>query len=208
MFESIGTWLVNMMHTVWYPGLLFATCLENFIPPIPSEVIMPLWWYLASIGKMNLIAVILIGTLWSTLWTLPYFYIGKFFTKHKISTFVEQYGKYFRYDTTKLDNLYDIFNKNDKSRVFFARFLPGARSLISLPAGSADMDVTTFMGLTFLGTAIWTTLWTLIGYFFWQQQEMLTTYFKEYEHYALYLLIAIVLGVIVWSVNRPTKEEL
>jgi len=42
MFESIGTWLVNMMHTVGYPGLLFATFLENFIPPIPSEVIMPL----------------------------------------------------------------------------------------------------------------------------------------------------------------------
>ena len=208
MFESIGNWLVNMMYTVWYPGLLFATFLENFIPPIPSEVIMPLWWYLASIGKMNLILVILIGTLWSTLWTLPYFYIGKFFTKYKIAAFVEQYGKYFRYDTTKLDNLYDIFNKNDKSRVFFARFLPGARSLISLPAWSADMDFKVFFWLTFLGTAIWTTLWTLIGYFFGKQQDLLKTYFAEYEHYALYLLVAIVIGVIVWSVNRPTKEEL
>lgn len=208
MFETIGTWLVDMMNTVGYPWLLFATFLENFIPPIPSEVIMPLGGYLASIGKMNIILVILIGTLWSTLGTLPYFYIGKYFTKHKISWFVDQYGKYFRYDTKKLDNLYTIFNKNDKSRVFFARFLPGARSLISLPAGSADMDVTSFMWLTFLGTAIWTTLWTLIGYFFGEKQELLTTYFKEYEHYALYLLIAIVIGVIVWSVNRPTKEEL
>jgi membrane protein DedA with SNARE-associated domain len=208
MFEIIGTWLVNMMNTIGYPGLLFATFLENFIPPIPSEVIMPLWGYLASIGKMNIIIVILIGTLWSTLWTLPYFYIGKFFTKHKISAFVEQYGKYFRYDTKKLDNLYEIFNKNDKSRVFFARFLPGARSLISLPAGSADMDVKMFMLLTFSGTAIWTTLWTLIGYFFWQQQDRISALFDQYDHYALYLVIAIALGVIIWSVNRPTKEEL
>ena len=123
MFESLWTWLVNMMHTVWYPGLLFATFLENFIPPIPSEVIMPLWWYLASQGKMNIILVILIGSLWSSLGTLPYFYIGKYFTKHKISEFVAQYGKYFRYDTEKLDNLYDIFNKNDSSRVSFGRFL-------------------------------------------------------------------------------------
>jgi alkaline phosphatase len=197
-----------MMYTIGYPWLLFATFLENFIPPIPSEVIMPLWGYLASIGKMNLFLVILIGTLWSTLWTLPYFYIGKFFTKHKIAGFVEQYGKYFRYDTKKLDNLYDIFNKNDKSRVFFARFLPGARSLISLPAGSADMDVKTFMLLTFSGTAIWTTLWTLIWYFFWQQQDRIAALFEQYDHYALYIVIAIAIGVIVWSVNRPTKEEL
>ena len=207
MFESLWSRLVNMMNTIGYPWLLFATFLENFIPPIPSEVIMPLWWYLASIGKMNLLAVILIGSLWSTLWTLPYFYIGKFFTKHKIAAFVEEYGKYFRYDTQKLDNLYDIFNKNDKSRVFFARFLPGARSLISLPAGSADMDVKTFMLLTFSGTAIWTTLWTLIGYFFWQQQDRISALFEQYDHYALYIVIAIAIGVIVWSVNRPAEIE-
>jgi alkaline phosphatase len=208
MFDTIGTWLVDMMYTVWYPGLIFATFLENFIPPIPSEVIMPLGGYLASIGKMNLILVILLWSLWSTLGTLPYFFIGKYFTKHKISDFVDRYGKYFRYDTRKLDNLYDIFNKNDSSRVFFARFLPGARSLISLPAGSADMDFTKFISLTFVGTAIRTTLWTLIGYFFWQKQDMIMTYFREYEHYALYLLIVIVIIVIVWSVNRPTKEEM
>ena len=62
-FAEIGTWLVNLMETIGYPGLLLATFLENFIPPIPSEVIMPLGGYLASIGKMNLIAVILIGSL-------------------------------------------------------------------------------------------------------------------------------------------------
>ena len=48
------------------------------------------------------------------------------------------------YSREKLDNLYEIFSKHDKYRVFFARFLPGARSLISLPAGSADMDAKMF----------------------------------------------------------------
>lgn len=205
-FAAIGAWLVDLMYTVWYPGLLFATFLENFIPPIPSEVIMPLGGYLASIGKMNIILVILVWSIGSTLGTIPYFYIGKYFTKHKISSFVEQYGKYFFYDTKKLDNLYEIFNKHDKSRIFFARFLPGARSLISLPAWSADMDSTTFFWLTFFGTAIRTSLWSLIGYFFWQQQEMITTLFKQYDQYALYLLIAIVLIVIVWSVNKDSDK--
>lgn len=201
-FVEIGAWLVQLMETIGYPWLLFATFLENFIPPIPSEVIMPLAWYLASIGKMNIILVILIGTLWSTLGTLPYFYIGKYFSRHKINDFVDKYGSYFFYSREKLDNLYDLFNKHDKYRVFFARFLPGARSLISLPAWSADMDAKIFFWLTFLGTAIRTTLWTLLGYFFWQQQEVLIWYVTQYEEYGKYLLLCIVVGVVVWSLVK------
>lgn len=205
-FAEIGARLVNLMETVWYPGLLFATFLENFIPPIPSEVIMPLGGYLASIGKMNIILVILIGTLGSTLGTLPYFYIGKFFSRHKISGFVEKYGKYFFYSRVQLDNLYEIFNKHDRYRVFFARFLPGARSLISLPAGSADMDIKKFLFLTYLGTMIRTTLWTLIGYFLGKQQKMVSDLVGSYEHYALYFLVLVVVMVIVWSVVSKRKE--
>ena len=208
MFESIWTRLVHLMETIGYPGLLFATFLENFIPPIPSEVIMPLAGYLAASGKMNIILVILLWSLGSTLGTIPYFFIGRYFTKHKISAFVDKYGKYFFYNSEKLDNLYRIFNKHDTSWVFFARFFPWARSLISLPAGSADMDIKKFMSLTFLGTAIRTTLWSLIGYFFWNNQDMILWYIKQYEHYGKYVVVAIVIILIVWSVNRPTKEGL
>jgi len=207
MFETIGTWLVHLMETVWYSGLVFAGFLENIIPPIPSEVIMPLAGYLAAQGKMNIILVILLGTLWSSLGTIPYFFIGRYFSKHKISGFVTQYGKYFFFTTAQLDNLYEVFNKHDSSRVFFARFLPGARSLISLPAGSADMSFKKFLILTFVGTGIWTTLRALIGYFFWQQQETILHYVKQYEHYGKYAVVTLVVIIVIWAVNRPTEIE-
>ena len=63
------------METIGYPGLIFAGFLENIIPPIPSEVIMPLAGYLAAQGKMNIILVIIFGTLGSSLGTIPYFFI-------------------------------------------------------------------------------------------------------------------------------------
>lgn len=207
MLADIGNWLVQLMETIGYPWLVFAGFLENIIPPIPSELIMPLAGYLAAQGKMNIILVIIFGTLGSSLGTIPFFFVGRYFSKHKISTFVDKYGKYFFFDSQKLDNIYDIFNKNDSSWVFFARFLPGARSLISIPAGSADMDLKKFLVLTFAGTAIRTTLWSLIGYFFWQRQDMILGYISEYEKYGKYVVVAIVLIVIVWAVNRPTKAE-
>lgn len=207
MLASIGSWLVQLMETVGYPGLIFAGFLENIIPPIPSELIMPLAGYLAAQGKMNIFLVIIFGTLGSSLGTIPFFFIGRYFSRHKISEFVEKYGKYFFFDREKLDNIFDLFNKHDGSRVFFARFLPGARSLISLPAGSANMDLKKFLVLTFAGTAIWTTLWSLIGYYFGQQQEMILSYIDQYEHYGKYVVVGLVIIIIVWAVNRPTKAE-
>ncbi len=127
MFEQLGTQLIELINQVGYVGLFIASFLENLIPPIPSEVIMPLGGYLASIGKLNIIAVIMICAVGSTLGNLPYYFVGRYFSHKRLRTFVEKYGKYVRYKPEYLDDLFDVFRKNDKKIVFLGRFLPGAR---------------------------------------------------------------------------------
>jgi membrane protein DedA with SNARE-associated domain len=102
--------------------------------------------------------------------------------------------------------LYDIFRQHDSSWVFFARFLPWARSLISIPAWSAGMNDIKFFILTYTGTLIWTTLRTLIGYFFWSQQDWILWLLDQYEHRALGLLAIIVVWLIVWSIRKTKKK--
>jgi len=67
MFEQLGNQLIELINQVGYIGLFIASFLENLIPPIPSEVIMPLGGYLASIGKLHIIGVILVCAIGSTL---------------------------------------------------------------------------------------------------------------------------------------------
>lgn len=208
MFQTIGQNLLHRIQEVGYGGFFVATFLENLIPPIPSEVIMPFGGYLASLGKLNLLWVIFVWSLWSTLGTLPYFYIGKLITKHRISAFVECYGRYVWYTTDKLDRLYNTFAENKEAWVFFGRFFPGARSFISLPAWSADMRWGKFIILTWSGTALWTTLWTLIGYRYGDNQSSVTELFHRYEQYGWSILIVLIIITIVWAVNRPMKEEM
>ena len=69
------------------------------------------------------------------------------------------------------------------------------------------MNLKKFLGLTFLGTAIRTTLWALIGYYFGQQQESILFYVDKYDHYGKYIVVGILLIVIVWAVNRPLKKN-
>lgn len=182
MFDTLGNQLIDLIHQVWYSGLFVASFLENLIPPIPSEVIMPLWWYLAGTGKLNLIAVIFICASGSTLGNIPYYFIGRFFNKEKIKSFVQKYGSYFFTKSAYVDDLYDIFEKNDRKIVFFGRFLPGARAFIGIPAGSVRMNFLQFVGYTFAGTLVWTVFLVFLGYWFGTQYNLVVKRLEEYKH--------------------------
>ena len=60
-----------------------------------------------------------------------------------------------------LDKADEWFDKRGSWVVLFGRLVPGARSLVSIPAGLSEMPVARFTVLTSLGSATWTTV--LIG---------------------------------------------
>ena len=51
--------------------------LENVLPPLLSELIMPMAGFVAASGELSLVGVILAGTLGSVAGALPWFYLGK-----------------------------------------------------------------------------------------------------------------------------------
>ena len=57
----------------------------------------------------------------------------------------------------------DWFNRTGFSTVFFCRFIPMVRSLISIPAGFARMKFVPFLGLTALGSFLWNTILVWVG---------------------------------------------
>jgi membrane protein DedA with SNARE-associated domain len=202
MFDTLGNQLIDLIHQVWYSGLFIASFLENLIPPIPSEVIMPLWWYLAATGKLNLIAVIFICAIGSTLGNIPYYFIGRFFNKGKIKNFVKKYGSYFFTKPEYIDDLYDIFEKNDRKIVFFGRFLPWARAFIGLPAGSIRMNFLQFTLYTFAGTLVWTVFLVFLGYWFGIQYDLVVKWLEEYKHIMYPLIVIGWLLFLGWIIVR------
>jgi membrane protein DedA with SNARE-associated domain len=55
---------------------------------------------------------------------VPYYFIGKFFSREKITRFVQKYGKYFWYKKEYLDDLYQVFEENGNKIVFTSKFIP------------------------------------------------------------------------------------
>ncbi len=207
MFADLWNWLIEIIHSVWYPGLFIASFLENLIPPIPSEVIMPLGGYLAATGKLGLVGVILICAVWSTLGNIPYYFIGMYFNKAKIKKFVHRYGRYFFTKEDYVDDLFDVFMKNDRKIVFFARFLPGARAFIGIPAGSVRMNFLQFVCYTFAGTTVRTVFLVFLWYWFGSQYDIVVRRLNDYDFVMYPLSIIWLFFIFLWIYIKKKNKK-
>ncbi|MDP1033919.1 VTT domain-containing protein, partial [Klebsiella pneumoniae] len=63
------------------------------------------------------------------------------------------------------DKTVAFMDEHGYKAIFFGRFVPGIRSLISIPAGLYAMPIGMFTLLTAIGSGIWNTLFITLGYF-------------------------------------------
>ena len=202
--NQISEWVLAIMAKFGYLGIIFAMFAENVFPPIPSEVIMPAAGFAVARGDLNLLLVIVAGTLGSVLGALPLYYFGSLFNKQRLIDFTGKYGKYVFVKPDDVISADDWFNKHGKKAVFFGRMVPGIRSLISIPAGMNKMPLLPFIILTTAGAAIWTTLLTLAGYHFGQNYEVIEKFLAPYSK--IFLGAAIVI-VIIWLLRRRMSQS-
>jgi len=202
--NQISEWVLAIMAKFGYLGIIFAMFAENVFPPIPSEVIMPAAGFAVARGDLNLLLVIVAGTLGSVLGAIPLYYFGSLFNNQRLIDFTEKYGKYVFVKPDDVISADDWFNKHGKKAVFFGRMVPGIRSLISIPAGMNKMPLLPFIILTTAGAAIWTTLLTLAGYHFGQNYEVIEKFLAPYSK--IFLGAAIVI-VIIWLLRRRMSQS-
>ena len=68
--EVIGN-AVETNQWIGYLAILLAMFLENLIPPIPSELIMPLGGFYISQGQLDFFPVVLAGLIGTVIGALP-----------------------------------------------------------------------------------------------------------------------------------------
>ncbi len=75
----------------------------------------------------------------------------------------DRYGKWLMVSSRDIRRADDWFDKHGHKTVFFARLVPGVRSLISIPAGLSEMHLPTFSLYSALGTGLWAFLLAALG---------------------------------------------
>jgi membrane protein DedA with SNARE-associated domain len=195
-------WIETLMTSLGYLGITLLMALENLIPPIPSEFIMPLAGFTAAQGELSLPLVILAGTLGSVLGALPLYALGAVLGQERLERWIGKYGKWLGLKCNDIQRASAWFERHGNKAVFFLRLVPGVRSLISIPAGGVKMPFYQFLLLTTLGSAIWTTLLTLAGYLLGENYERVDQYLGPLSYVVIGTLFIIAVN---WLLKRHSR---
>jgi len=202
LLEGLRALTEQIILTLGYPGLALIMFVETVFPPIPSEVVLPFAGSLVGEGTLSLLGVMVSSTLGAVLGTLPFYYLGRVLGEARTRAFVGRFGRWFGISEEDFERSLKLFRRFDRHIVFFARLLPGARSVISLPAGVAHMPLVPFLAYTTLGTVLWNLLLSLSGILLGRNWDRILHFVDRYE---LLVWSALVLAV-AWFATRRVRE--
>ena len=136
-----------------YWGVVILMAMESSIIPVPSEIVVPPAAIAATFpdASMSFWGVVIAGTVGSYLGSCVMYFMALWLGR----PFMFRFGKYFFMPPHKIEKAEVFMNKYSTAGIFFARFLPVIRHLISIPAGLVRMNFTMFSLATITGSAIW-----------------------------------------------------
>lgn len=200
--------VIGIMNKFGYLGIFLLILLENLFPPIPSEVILTFGGFMTISTSMNVFGVILVSTIGSLLGAIILYYLGKILNKERINKIIKsKYGKLLRIKSKDIEMADKWFDTKGRKTVFFCRFIPVVRSLISIPAGMSEMPLSQFTIYTFFGSLIWNTVLILIGAFAGDKKDYILSLLDDVSNIVLIVLIIIFVVLIYRFYNTRIKKK-
>jgi membrane protein DedA with SNARE-associated domain len=197
-------WITTTITTLNYWGITLLMLLENIIPPIPSELIMPLAGFTVTQGKLNFGAVVVAGTLGSIFGALPWYYVSRRIGEQQLKKWVENHGKWLSLSVEDLDKSQNWFQKYGGTVVLFGRLIPGIRTFISVPAGLQEMPWLKFLGYSLIGSLGWNLLLTYSGFALGRNYERVEQFLGPVSGV---VLGGFALFCILWLVQRKKQQQ-
>ncbi|WP_203652101.1 DedA family protein [Secundilactobacillus yichangensis] len=189
--------IMTLIDQYGYLAIVLLIALENVFPPIPSEVILTFTGFLTLTTNLTVWGSILAATLGSILGAIVLYGIGRLVSVERLSRFVNtRTGRLLRLKQTDIERAGNFFNQRGSIAIFYGRFVPVVRSLISVPAGMAEYPLWSFIGLSTLGTLIWNTVLINAGCLAGAHWKAVLSWFEE----ASMMVLLVVTVVIVLSI--------
>ena len=201
--------VISIMNQFGYFGIFFLIFIENIFPPIPSEVVLLFGGFMTTYSKLNLFGMVIFSTLGSTVGAIVLYYIGKILNKERLKKIVSgKIGKILRLKASDIEKADKWFDTKGNKTVFFCRFIPVVRSLISIPAGMSEMIMSKFLIYTITGSLIWNTVLLFVGSKVGENWKKIEQMMSQYSHIILIILIIAFIGFVIYHFSKKKKKTL
>jgi membrane protein DedA with SNARE-associated domain len=205
---GLAGWVVDVIERLGPLGVGALIALENIIPPIPSEVILPFAGFTASQGDLNVVAAWVAATVGSVVGALVLYFVGVAFGRERLEQLSTK-GWFILFSASDLARGEVFFARHGNKIVLLGRFIPLVRSIVSVPAGIERMPLVRFVALTALGSCIWNAIFIGLGYAAGDNWEQIEGYVQPFSYLALASL-ALFAGWLVlrrFRASDPTQVD-
>ena len=200
--------ILNIMNQFGYLGIFLLIAIENIFPPIPSEVILLFGGFMTTYTKLNILGIVIASLLGSLSGAIMLYYIGKIFNKNRLKKIISgKVGEILRLKNSDIDKADKWFDTKGQKTVFFCRFIPLIRSLISIPAGMSEMHMSKFLVYTTIGSLIWNTVLIVIGSIVGNNWTSILSVLDTYSKIVVIVMAIVVILFIVIFYKKRLKHE-
>ena len=204
ILSYLAAFVISVISTLGYPGIVLLMAIESACTPLPSEIILPFSGYLVWTGRFTLFWVATAGALGCNVGSIVAYCAGAYGGRPLLF----RYGKYVLISRREIELADRWFERYGQWTIFFSRLLPVIRTFISLPAGVARMNFWKFNVYTFAGSWPWCYGLAYAGYKMGVHWPTLQVYFHKFDYLIGALLLAGIVAYVVWHLrNRNPKQE-
>lgn len=209
LLDTLRATVEGLILATGYTGIAVVMFVENVVPPIPAEFVLPFAGFLVAAGDLTFAGVLAAATLGATLGTCTFYVVGRVVGEEGVRRLVAKYGKWIFVREVSYVAALDSFRRHGDAAVFWGRFVPGMRSVVSLPAGVSGMPFGRFAVLTVAGTSTWNVV--LIGAGLLLESRWLhVVLLLERLEWVMWLLVVLAVSVWLvrrWSTPRPAPDQ-
>jgi membrane protein DedA with SNARE-associated domain len=203
----VAAWIFSIVDRLGSLGVGLLILLENLIPPIPSEVVLPLAGFRASTGTLNVVGVWVAATAGALLGALLLYGLGAWLGYDRLHGLAGH--RWFIVASQRdIDRGHELFERHGTRMVLFARCVPFLRSVVSIPAGISGMPLLRFAVLTTIGSGVWNAVFIALGWWLGERWDQVQSWLGPVSYVVVGLLV-IGLGVLIVRKlrSRSTSES-
>ena len=200
--DSVLVWLESLPPAALYVILGLVAAAENFLPPIPADVIVAFGSFLAARSHRSPIPTIIAVVLGNVGGALAMFALGRRYgadwVRHHLRRVMGESAEH---------RVQHLYNQYGLPALFVSRFLPGVRAVVPPLAGAIRVPAAGAISVIATASAIWYTTLAIIAYRLGSQWDRIVGAIKWFETIAGVVAgVVVVLAIAVWWLVRRRRR--
>jgi len=169
---------------------------------LPTETVMPVVGYMASLGHMSLPLAVSVGVAGTTLWAAFIYALVRSSDQKVVYAAIDKYGRWIGLSRKNVESAGMWFDRHNRTAVLLTRFVPGLRTATCIPAGFRHMSFGVFVLSAAVGSLVDCAVLAYLGYTAHMHLHELRVAINDVSNLIILGLLVALLAWILWRRRR------